>query len=206
MIRERRLLILAIVCALAAAVLTFRAGSPGQSTAGPLVDVVVADAPLAGGEAITEAELGTLRVVSMPRRWAPPDALGDPVDALAARPQVDLPAGIALSRSLLIAEGGQPRWRLRSGERALSVEAVVSPDGEQLAAGSLVDLYASGFGGSQLTSQLISGAEVLAAGEEEGEGRAKQRFTLRLAAGQVAHVIRADVFAHELRAIKRGRE
>jgi hypothetical protein len=57
----------------------------------------------------------------------------------------------------------------------------------------------SGTGGSQQTSLLLSGAEVVAV-DDTARGDA-QRITLRVAQSQAASVIRADVFARELRAI-----
>ena len=133
-------------------------------------------------------------------RFAPPDALSDPTEAIGERLQAPVPAGGFVTRSLLSGADSAPeRFKLRPSERAITVDAVISPTGEQLRTGDRVDLYASGFGGDQRTVALISGAEVLAAEDSAAAGRA--RATLRLARDQVAGVVRADVFAHELRAV-----
>jgi hypothetical protein len=103
----------------------------------------------------------------------------------------------------MLGGGGQTesRFKLRPAERALTVDVVVSPTGQTHAAGNRIDLYASGFGGDQRTETLIAGAEVLAVAEGPQADRA--RATVRLASTQVAAVVRADVFAHELRAVLR---
>jgi hypothetical protein len=109
-------------------------------------------------------------------------------------------AGAYLTRGVL-SGGEQPegRFKLRANERALSVDVVVAPAGEQLSAGDRIDLYASGYGGNQRTEALISGAEVLDSNAGTQQDRA--RATIRLSSDQVAAVVRADVFAHELRAV-----
>jgi hypothetical protein len=138
----------------------------------------------------------------VPARFAPPDVLSDPGDAFGERLQVAIPTGGFVTRSAL--SGGSEsggRFKLRADERALTIEVVVSPIGETLAAGNRLDLYASGYGGDQRTSALIAGAEVLDVAD--GPAPERQRPTLRLASAQVAAVVRADVFAHELRAVLR---
>lgn len=160
--------------------------------------VLVAAAPFERG-----TELGAdaqLALRSVPERFAPPDVLGDPADAIGERLQTAIPAGAFVTRSILSgADEPAGRFKLRRSERAISVDAVVSPIGEMISAGDRVDLLASGFGGDQSTVALIAGAEVLDVVEGSAAGRA--RPTLRLANDQVAAVVRADVFAHELRAV-----
>ncbi|MBJ7458683.1 MAG: hypothetical protein JHD02_05810 [Thermoleophilaceae bacterium] len=188
----------AALCALLAGWMTFSYTGSAAQKDGPLRDVLVAEAPLEQG-----AQLDTgraLAVRQVPSRFAPPDALSDPSEAVGERLQAPVPDGGFVTRSIL--SGGAsatPRFKLRAAERALTVDAVVSPIGESLQVGDRVDLYASGFGGAQRTETLISGAEVLAAQESAAAGRT--RATLRLARSQTAAVVRADVFAHELRAV-----
>lgn len=162
--------------------------------------VLVAATPFEPG-----AKLGgdaRLAVRTVPERFAPPDALSDPADAIGERLQIAIPAGAFVTRSMLSgADQSAGRFKLRRSERAITVEAVVSPGGEALSAGDRVDLLASGFGGDQSTVSLIAGAEVLDVAESSPAGRA--RPTLRLASNQVAAVVRADVFADELRAVLR---
>lgn len=162
--------------------------------------MLVAAAPFERG-----AELGAdaqLALRAVPDRFVPPDALSDPAEAIGERLQAAIPAGAFVTRSILSgADESAGRFKLRRTERAITVEAVVSPVGEVLSAGDRVDLLASGFGGDQSTLSLIAGAEVLDVAEGSAAGRA--RPTLRLASDQVAAVVRADVFAHELRAVVR---
>lgn len=187
-------------CALLAAWLTFGYAGRAERRDGPRVAVLVAPAGLKAGAVIDETGAAALEIRAVPKRFAPPDAIADAVDVIGARSLAPVAAGGFVTRSLLA--GGtdaQPGFKLRSGERALTVEVIVSPSGETLAAGDRVDLYASGFGGDQRTTELIAGAEVLAA--EEASQPSRMRATLRLADAQVASVIRADVFARELRAV-----
>lgn len=200
MSRAARFAVAAAVCALLAGWLTLDYTGRANRQSGPMRSVLVAAAPFERG-----AELGAdaeLAIRSVPDRFVPPDALSDPADAIGERLQAAIPAGAFVTRSILSA-AGEPdsRFKLRSSERAISVEAVVSPAGAMLSAGDQIDLLASGFGGDQRTVALIDGAEVLDVAEGSAAGRA--RPTLRLASDQVAAVVRADVFAHELRAVVR---
>lgn len=196
-----RFALAALACALVAAWLTFSYAGRADSRDGPRVAALVATEGLKAGTVITAQSASAIEVRDVPARFAPPDALASPEDAIGARTLAAVAPGGYVVRSLLAGGADDaPAYRLRAGERALTVEVAVSPAGEVLAAGDRVDLYASGFGGDQHTDELISGAEVVAAEEAEG---ARTRATLRLAAGQVAAVIRADVFAHELRAVVR---
>lgn len=190
----------AAICALAAASLTFGYSGRSERAGGPPISVVVAPQGLKAGEAIDEASaaLATRRI---PSGYAPPDALTDPVEAAGARVVAPVAAGGYVTQSVLGGGDSGGAFKLRAGERALTVDAVVSPSGSTLEAGDRIDLFASGFGGDQRTTELISGAEVLAA--EEGAQAGRARATLRLLSSQVAPVIRADVFAHELRAVVR---
>ncbi len=199
MTRENRLLVAAIVCAAIAGLLTFRA-SGQRPLDGATRSVVVAATAVAAGSQIDERAISGFRTSRIPRAYAPPDALSDAIDALGARVLVDLPPGALLTQSVLASREAGSQFKLRAGERAVSVEAVASPVGHVFAAGESVDLFASGFGGDQRTSQLISGAEILMV--TDGPSPERPRLTLRLSAAQVPAVVRADVFAHELRAVQ----
>lgn len=197
-----RLALAAAACALLAGWLTFNYAAKADRRDGPRVTVLVAARELKAGSAVDEAVAGALESRSVPARFAPPDALTDPADAIGARVVGDLAAGSYVTRSALAGGSADaPAFRLRTGERAVTVDVTVSPAGSLLAAGDRVDLFASGFGGDEHTTELLDGAEVLQADESGDSGRS--RATLRLAAAQVAPVIRADVFAHELRAVAR---
>jgi Flp pilus assembly protein CpaB len=190
-----KLAIVAAACGLLAAWLMFAYMGGADRGDGPSRAVLVAVAPVRSGEAVDDAAAAR---EFMPDRFAPPDAAGEDDIAAAPRALADIPAGEVLTRSMLASPRAVAGSRLRRGERALTVDAVVSPAEAELAPGDRVDLYASGFGGDQRSELAISGAEVLQAGEA---GSAHRTLTVRLASAQVAPVIRADVFAHELRAV-----
>lgn len=199
MTQHRRLLVAALLLAVASLVLALRSPARSGEYPGPRVPVVVTGDALAAGLRIDERATTALRVAQMPEEFAPPDAVGDPAELVGARLRVELPAGAAITQSSISAPGGGGGYRLRRGERAVSVQAKVSPAGREAAVGDQVDLFASGVGGSQQTLSLISGAEVLAVDEAAAAG--KTELTLRLASAQVGPVVRADVFARELRAV-----
>lgn len=200
MSRAARFAIAAAACALLAGWLTFSYTSRAEQHAGPMREVLVASTSMERGARVGADVQFT--VLSVPTRFAPPDALVEPADAIGERLQVALPAGAFVTRSAL-SGGDQPagRFKLRPTERAVTVDVVVSPYGESLSAGDHIDLYASGYGGDQSTEALIAGAEVLDVAE--GPAPDRQRPTVRLMGEQVAAVVRADVFAHELRAVLR---
>jgi hypothetical protein len=195
------LAIAAVICGIAAAALTFALSRPTASAGGAAVPVVEATAALRRGEAITpEAASAGLVVREVPGKWAPIDALADVEDAVGARPVVDLAPGMTVTRSLV--PTGGPRgegFRLRAGERAVTVDVTVSPRSHQLVQSDRVDLLASGLGGDDRTIVQVAGAEVLAV--EDGAAPPRVNATLRLAASQASGVVRADVFARELRAV-----
>lgn len=190
----------AVVCALAAAALTFAAASGnGQNTA-RTVPVLVVSSPLAAGALIDERAAGSIVERRYPADLAPPDALAEISDAVGMRARIDLPAGsLVTSSAMLGSSEGEGALALRRGERAVTVDVIAPPGGSRIETGQQVDLFASGVGGSQKTELVIAGAQVLAV-DDSGAG-SRPKITLRLLSRQVAGVIRADVFARELRAV-----
>lgn len=200
MTRAARFAIAALACALLAGWLTFDYTSRAEQKSGPLQAVLTTQTALERGSELSAQSQLAIREV--PARFAPPDALSDPSDALGERLQAAIPAGAFITRSILSGgESAAGRYKLRGSERALTIDVVVSPAGELLSAGNRIDLFASGFGGDQRTEAVLSGAEVLDVSEGPAAGRA--RPTIRLASAQVPAVVRADVFAHEFRAVVR---
>lgn len=200
MTRSNALALAAVVCAALAGVLAYSATDGAERGEGPRVSALMAGTALAAGTAVDSAEGDDLVVREIPARYAPPDLLNDPAEAAGTRLRSDLPQGSYLTQSLLSGgAGAADAYRLRNGERAITVEVVVSPSAGELSAGDRVDIYASGLAGSQNTNELVTGAEILAVDGEAGASR--PRLTVRLATEQVAAVIRGDVFARELRAV-----
>lgn len=89
--------------------------------------------------ALTEITSEMLEEVPMPRRWAPPELLTDPVQAVGLVAGTDLPAGSMLQRGMLV-----DRPQLQDGERemAILVDAETGVAGK-VGPGSYVDVYAS---------------------------------------------------------------
>lgn len=170
---------------------------------GPLVRVLVSARPIARGSRLDDLPPGALSSRRVPKSFAPVGALGSFSALPGRRAVVDLPPGAYITDATVapvIATG----YRLRRGERAVSVEAAVAPDGAEPAAGQSVDLLASGIGGAAETSLVLSGAELLAVADGgDGAAGSARRFTLRVAAAQAAPVVRADTFAKELRLLVR---
>lgn len=172
---------------------------------GPLVSVPVAVAPIARGTRIDDALLAeAVADRSIPRSFVPAGTVKSTQDLLGAVAAVDIPRGAYLTAADVSPSGnvGGAGFKLRRGERAVTVDALVAPDGADPSPGGRIDLLASGIGGGSSTELVIARAEVLATGDANGEGVAShRRITLRVAAAQAAAVVRADTFAKEVRAV-----
>ncbi|MBI4897944.1 MAG: hypothetical protein HY827_06215 [Actinobacteria bacterium] len=172
---------------------------------GPLVSVPVAVAPIARGTRIDDAVLAeSVTDRSVPRSFTPIGAVRSQRDLLGAVAAVDIPRGAYLTVADLSFTGsaGGAGFKLRRGERAVTIDAVVAPDGTELSPGSEIDLLASGIGGGSDTDLVIERAEVLVAGDVgEATTTSRKRITLRVSASHLSAVIRADAFAKEVRAV-----
>jgi pilus assembly protein CpaB len=131
---------------------------------GPTVSVVVVRAPLAAGQRIAR---DTLALRSVPARYAPAGAIGDPGAVVGRRAAVAIAPGADLDRALLRVPGDQETPtapRLARGERALDVLALADP--AAVTAGMRVDVlvtYDGRDGGPGATRMALEGAEVLQA-------------------------------------------
>lgn len=169
---------------------------------GEPVTVLVANQRLAAGAAIgSDAMAAQLGERSIPGDYAPVDAIGGRDELIGATLVSGVDAGTIITRPLLAKSVSAAGHKLRERERAVSVGVRAAPDGAVIVAGDRVDLIASGFDGAPNSEMVLSGAQVLAASESD-EKPGVQRLTLRVAAEQSAGLVRADVFARELRAIK----
>ncbi len=172
---------------------------------GPLVRVLVAAAPIARGTRIddvvlTEAVVGR----NIPRAFLPAGGVKSTRELLGAVVAADIPTGAYLTANDVSPAGSVAGsgFELRRGERAVTVDALVAPDGANLSPGIQIDLLASGIGGGSATELVIARAEVLAIGDLAGEPAERDtRITLRVSVEQVPAVIRADTFAKEVRAV-----
>lgn len=192
---------LAIIAGVLAAWLVQREVAAATAGAGAPIDVLVATAPIEKGRRIdadTASELAT--TVEIPAKYAPPDALSDAAEVAGLRAETNIPVGGYLTNGAFSDAASRGAYELRRGERAVSIEVSTTPDGAEPAPGSVVDLVASGIGGAPESRVLIAGAEVLAASSVTN---VTTRLTVRLAVAQVPAVVRADVFAREVRAVVR---
>lgn len=185
------------------------------------VAVLVAAATLKGGEPLDLRTVeASVQTRTMPRSYVAAGAFASPDELAGLRPLADLPPGTQLAPVLFAAPGRADAFKLRRGERAVTVGAGFSPDGEDPTPGRLVDLYAGGVGGGTAVETVVSGAEVLAVSDapeaaataEQAQSGAEssvisrpnaRRLTLRVARRQAAALIRADAFAQDLRAVLR---
>jgi pilus assembly protein CpaB len=173
---------------------------------GPTVPVVVARAPLRGGERIARGALA-LRLV--PERYAPASALRDPAEAVGRRAGVPIAAGADLDPGLLKVPGSDaapPGPALRRGERALDLVAVAGP----VAPGAHVDVLVTydGPGDAPGATRLaLADAELLAARPAEAGDRpdALPRIvaTLRVTVRQAVALTAAAAAAREVRLLAR---
>ncbi len=128
---------------------------------GPKVGLVELAQPLSPYQPVTP---GSLQVVSLPAKWAPPNALRDPSQALGLVSSVALPQGTVVEQGML-----NPAPALQRGQR----EIAILIDGEsgvagQVVPGSMVDVVGT-FKGNSLGSRssarvIVAGARVLGVG------------------------------------------
>lgn len=218
----RRTTALAIVAALVAgtlaAWLVHDFMSSVRNRDGSPVTIAVALAPIARGARVDDQLLvAAVGQRTIPRVFAPKGAVGEGEDLLGSVAAVDLPPGAYLTTADFSAakSAGGTGFNLRRGERAVSVNALVAPDGADPSPGRQADLLASGIGGGSSTSLVLAGAEILAVsdasatqtqpldGEDSSDGDAvpRRRITLRVSQAQAPSVVRADAFAKELRVL-----
>lgn len=185
---------------------------------GSPVAIAVALTPIARGARVDDkllvAAVGRRLV---PRAFVPKGAVRAGEDLLGSIAAVDLPQGAYLTAAdfSAVESAGGTGFNLRRGERAVSVNALVAPDGADPSPGRQADLLASGIGGGSSTTLVLAGAEILAVADasveqsealdgddsSDGGGVPHQRITLRVSQAQAPSVVRADAFAKELRVL-----
>jgi pilus assembly protein CpaB len=184
-----------------------------ERSVGPLVPVVAAAQDLPA-----EAKLRTrdLEVRRVPRRFAPPDALTTPAEAVGLRTAAPLGAGAYVTAGQVEGGGGRPPSGapLRRGERAVEVAVA---GGQALAAagltGTRVDVLISSEprDGEGRTMLALENVELLGLREgtamEEGASAERAspsaRATLRVTLRQAVFLTAAQNFAREVRLLPR---
>lgn len=218
MSRRARAVAFLLFALLAAAVAASIANGYGATVAqgyGPLRRVVVAAAELPPGRRIglEEAE-AALTVRRVPARFAPPDALSSPDEALGLVPEATLPAGsYLLAAQLRLPEGRGRARRGMAGDRH-PVEISVSGAGALLAAGPLpagarVDVVVttepSGPGpGRTYVAAAAVPLLALAPAEDGGGPSGLTTATLGLTKRQALRLIAAESFARKLTVLPVG--
>lgn len=127
---------------------------------GPKIGVVELAQPLVAYQPVTAT---SLQVVSVPEKWAAPNALRDPAQGLGLVSSVPLPQGTVLEQGMLSVAP-----TLAPGQRELAILV----DGEsgvagQVTPGSTVDIVATFAGNNKVRSSarvIIAGAKVLGVG------------------------------------------
>ncbi|MFY9265254.1 MAG: Flp pilus assembly protein CpaB [Solirubrobacterales bacterium] len=205
----------ALVCGVAAAWLVSGYTDSLRRVGGNPVSVLVAAEPIPRGTLVDSRFLETSvgrRIV--PAAYAPVDVLDATGSLSGARASIDIPAGGYLTSAAFSSAARGAGYRLRADERAVTIDARVAPGGTTLPPGQRVDVLVSGLGGGSTTTLVLSGAEVLAvgdqtAGAESGDGSGEpagapgREVTLRATVDQATVLTRADAFAKEIRLLVR---
>ena len=207
---------LAALCAVASASIASGYRESVDDQLGDLRTVVVVSESLEPGRPLGRATLErSLELREVPVRFAPPDALVDPGEALGRKPFAPIPAGSYLLASQLRVPGtGQPDGPVLGGGLS-PVEITVTGAGALAsAAGSpaaRVDVVVAGepvTGGRARVSVAASGVRLIALEpadpEEASAGGDSWSATLALSRDQALKLIEAENFAREVRLIPVG--
>jgi pilus assembly protein CpaB len=206
--RRRALLLLALALllgALAAASVHRREAALVRAL-GPEVRVLVTRAPVAAGAPPADAR-PLLR--SLPRRYAPPDAVASAGQLVGARIAVALPAGSVLTTSVLRSPDAMAA--LEPGERI--AELVAHGDPRAIVAGAHVDVLVTREGDGThagVTTLALQDVEVLAVRRapadpaDAASGGARVVASLRVKVGDAVYLAAAQAFARDVRLLARA--
>ena len=186
-----------------------------EGRVGAPVPVVVAAADLRQGRRISEGDAAhALAVRDVPARFAPPDALGDPAEAVGATLAAPVAAGGYVTAGALAAPGddaGGEGVALAPGQRAIEIVVAGGQDLASAAPGARVDVlvtteHGEGRGRTYLALESV---ELLATapgpeGPQAGDGRPRTLATLRVTLRQAVYLAAAQSFAREVRLLLRG--
>lgn len=178
---------------------------------GAPVDVVVARTPIRAGQRVTVAALA---IRSVPARFAPRGATGEPRQFVGQRARIPIPADTDLAPEMVGGEDAHPAGPpVGRGERVAQVVALAAP--QLVVAGSRVDLLVTPEPrGDQPGHALLAleDIEVIAATQFGGEqadgakGAAGPRVaaSLRVTLRQAVYLAAVQDFARELRLLPRA--
>ncbi|MEK6277675.1 MAG: SAF domain-containing protein [Actinomycetota bacterium] len=208
-------LLLAVGCAALAAAVANGYGSSVAGSFGPLRSVVVASRDLPAGRPIDPAALTrALQLRRVPERFVPPDALGDPQQALGQEPAAMVPAGSYLLAAQLrlpkpadagaapgLVGGRSPVEIAVTGAEALLAGG--SPEGRRM---DVVVTTEPGGPGPGRTYVAASSVRLLSLREVQPSGpgpSAGWSATLALTRRQALRLIQAESFARQVRLLPR---
>jgi Flp pilus assembly protein CpaB len=208
---------LAALCAIASASIATGYRESVDQQLGELRVVVVLTRTLARGEVLARPTLArSTELREVPVRFAPPDVLADPAEALGRKPVAAIPAGSSLLASQLRAPrasgGADPH--LAGGLHP--VEITVSGAGSLAAlgdvAGTRVDVVVAGepvTGGRARVRVAVSAVRLIGLERASPEdatttGGDSWNATLALRRGEALKLIEAENFAREIRLIPSG--
>lgn len=208
---------LAVICAAASASIASGYRDSVEAQLGELQPVVVAIEPVTPDRPLDRRQVRrVLEVREVPVRFAPPDALADPEEAIGRRARATVPAGSYLLASHLRLPGGARPDEPELGRDLSPVVITVTGAGA---------LAASAAGGSERVDVVVAGEPVTGARAEvrvaaEGvrllalepadpedataAGADSWNATLALERRQALALIEAENFAREIRLIPSG--
>jgi pilus assembly protein CpaB len=208
--RRRALLLLALALllgTLAATSIRRREAALAQAL-GPSTLVLVTRAPVAAG---APPASGRPLLRSLPRRYAPPDAVVSATQLAGARMAVPLPAGSILTASVLHAADAATAVALAPGERV--AEVVAHGDPRAIVPGARVDVLVTREGdGSRAGATVLAleDVEVLAAQRARPDAAdpaadgARVVADLRVRIRDAVYLAAAQTFAHDIRLLARA--
>lgn len=175
---------------------------------GPAVPVVIVRAPIRAGERLARDALAVRRV---PARYVPAGAIADPREVVGRRAAVAIAPGADLDPALLVVPGEEPGAApgptLRSGERALDLVAVATPDA--VPPGTRVDVvvtYEARGARPGPTRVALESAEILSARPASPSAEAdlpRVLATLRVSRAQAVGLAAAVAAARQVRLLPR---
>jgi pilus assembly protein CpaB len=187
-----------------------------EAQVGPLVPVVVARGEIPAGKRVRASMLALRQV---PQRFAPPDSLASPEQAVGQRVGAPVARGGYLTAAAFAAAGGEAgddraTAPLDSGQRSLEVAVAGGEELEGAPPGTHVDVLVTtetrnGTGRTFLALQdveLLSVRPAPAGGSRDGAAaRATALATLRLRLRDAVYLTAAQSFAREVRLLVRAR-
>ncbi len=213
--RRRAALLLALALAaggIAASRVQSRAADVERQV-GPLVPVLVAQGEIGAGKRVRPAMLAVRQV---PRRFAPPDVLAAPEQAVGRRAGAPVAAGGYVTAAAFVTPGGDRAARvapLVRGQRAVEVAVAGGEALEGAPPGTRVDVLVTteSRSGSGRTYLALQDVELLgvrpASGEDSQDGaapRAGALASLRVTLRQAVYLTSAQSFAREVRLLARA--